>query len=293
MYSFTQNDSLSLGVDWNYMYPSGLAKQYLNETFMPLADNFDVSARFNSDWNWFLDDEIMGRIQAGDYQLEQIVFHEIIHGLGFISSWYTWLGDGDDVLLPGYVVRNASGLCVGLSKPYIFNKFMADNVNNIWFKDHAEVLRAGTESVTPTDNYTLWLERFRRTPAFSRARTLLRVSQSHMGVTFWFRSPAKPNSSATSILWDYAFLYSPDGFAPGSSLSHVDNKMYDATEDWIMRPSGSPGVKLADYRPQARRYGPVGWRILAMLRALGWRTVLDQPGWGDYGRGIGGVVGAA
>ncbi|KAJ3323431.1 hypothetical protein HDU93_002941, partial [Gonapodya sp. JEL0774] len=135
------------------------------------------------------------------------------------------------------------------------------------------------------------------TYTYTTAQSLLSVAQSHMGVSYWFRVPAPPtNSTSTnnsSILWDYAFLYTPPAFEPGSSLSHVDAKPYDVTEDWIMRPSGSPGVRLADYRPQARRYGPVGWRTLAMLRAMGWRTVLDEPGWGDFGKGIGGVVGRA
>ncbi|KAJ3309509.1 hypothetical protein HDU93_005515, partial [Gonapodya sp. JEL0774] len=91
---------------------------------MPLSDNFDVSAHFNSDFNWNLDDDPNQGIQQGDYQLEQIVFHETIHGLGFISSWYMWLAGSDNVLLPGYVIRNGSGYISGFSQPYIFNKFM-------------------------------------------------------------------------------------------------------------------------------------------------------------------------
>jgi hypothetical protein len=108
---FTAQEANSLGLDENYLYPSALARQYRNLTERDSSES-DISASFNSDYNfWFPtykdrygdpSSQIWGdtqNIKGGfykqtdsySYDFEQIVLHEIIHGLGMLSSWGKWI----------------------------------------------------------------------------------------------------------------------------------------------------------------------------------------------------------
>ncbi len=55
---------------------------------------FDISARFNSDFDWYLGTD--ANTPAGQYDLVTVVLHELGHGLGFFGDM-TWDdGQGDD-----------------------------------------------------------------------------------------------------------------------------------------------------------------------------------------------------
>lgn len=107
-HQFETSSAIRFGLDPDYIYPTSLARQYAGNTSELDPFDIDVDATFNSDWNWWFSnsDDQAGyssnsywgppvAINGGfykqtdtySYDFEQVVAHEIIHGLGFTSSW--------------------------------------------------------------------------------------------------------------------------------------------------------------------------------------------------------------
>ncbi|KAF1799305.1 hypothetical protein FB192DRAFT_1285824 [Mucor lusitanicus] len=109
------------GADLNYVYPQALAKQLAPYSSTSVWSKYDIEIEINHDaymnateieqaisdgWNktgtppngkyWFYNDtDAQGAIQEiGSHQVDfrYIVLHELLHGLGFLSSWaaYFW-----------------------------------------------------------------------------------------------------------------------------------------------------------------------------------------------------------
>ncbi|KAI9314825.1 hypothetical protein BX666DRAFT_2019991 [Dichotomocladium elegans] len=99
----------SSGVDRNYLYPQSLVRQLVQFTRLPSWGQYDVKIAINHDvyingvdygsaitkgWNgtgvppggkyWF---DANGRIGKDQIDLVYIILHELIHGVGFASSW--------------------------------------------------------------------------------------------------------------------------------------------------------------------------------------------------------------
>ncbi|KAI8807117.1 hypothetical protein BJ742DRAFT_773349 [Cladochytrium replicatum] len=138
---------------------------------------FDISAHFNADFGWWFPspDDTYGdgfgvpfifnngpsndagnTTPGGDqappwntirngrpaFDFEQVVLHEMIHGLGFMSSWYPWTAEpvinittpsGKQIpaptpLLPSWLQTNGSGVITGIGVPFLFNKWMSVSV---------------------------------------------------------------------------------------------------------------------------------------------------------------------
>jgi hypothetical protein len=103
-------------LDRDYSYPSALIKQLTG-----IKTESDITVLFNSDFQWDYDGSERGK----RYNLEQTVLHELIHGLGFLSSWYNWFNNDDDILIPADITLSPiSGDYGIMEKPYIFNKFI-------------------------------------------------------------------------------------------------------------------------------------------------------------------------
>lgn len=111
-------------IDTNFSYPGALAKQRgkLNNGFV-----YDISLWLNGDWDWYFGKDQEERdIQPRQYDLEQVVIHEYLHGFGFVSSWYNWITNNDqEILIPSWLSWNTKkGGYHGLNKPYIYNKYL-------------------------------------------------------------------------------------------------------------------------------------------------------------------------
>lgn len=103
------------GVDPNYLYPQALAKQlapYNNSNTWSAEDIsielnhdaymsvVDIDSAYSNGWNgtgippgghfWFQGDP---EIQSDQVDMEYVILHELLHGLGFISSWGAFFYD--------------------------------------------------------------------------------------------------------------------------------------------------------------------------------------------------------
>jgi hypothetical protein len=270
-YDFAKEEAAILGIDADFMYPTALAKQFLAMNSMAPGD-IDIAARFNADFTWWIDAETDGNMAQGDYDLEEAITHELLHGMGFISSWFAWLGVSEGMLTPSYVTRDNDGAYMGFAKEYIFNKYVSDNVNGVWMSAWAETIRRDVAvSVPVIADWTAWVDAFKATPAYNLTRQLFLVAQSDVGLAFWY------NDSVTNHL-EKALLYTPAPYSGGSSVSHLDATFYEAAPDWLMRPYAISGARLDDIRPRsAEGSGTIGDITINMLRTFGYRTRWDAP----------------
>ena len=106
-------------IDSDYSYPSALIKQLTG-----IETESDIMVLFNSDFSWDYDETERGK----KYNLEQTVLHELLHGLGFLSSWFNWFDNTDTILLPADITLSPTSGDYGvMEKPYIFNKYIVSN----------------------------------------------------------------------------------------------------------------------------------------------------------------------
>lgn len=67
--------------------------------------------------------------------------HEMIHGLGWASSWGSWI----DKLhfLPSFVdLDQSTGNVIGLAPAYIYTRWMADAQHNVWMNTWSDLIRS-------------------------------------------------------------------------------------------------------------------------------------------------------
>ena len=68
-----------------------------------------------------------------------MALHEILHGLGFISGWDSWNGDGS--FYPSFLEYDDNGNLKGLGPPWIYDKYLSDAINGFWMRDYDSVIR--------------------------------------------------------------------------------------------------------------------------------------------------------
>ncbi|KAL1925128.1 uncharacterized protein VTP21DRAFT_11 [Calcarisporiella thermophila] len=74
------------GIDTDYFYPQSLAKQL--SSLAPQWADYDIVCEINSDalrYMWFESDN--ATIAPHQFDMELVALHQIIHGLGFFSTW--------------------------------------------------------------------------------------------------------------------------------------------------------------------------------------------------------------
>ncbi|KAJ3004764.1 hypothetical protein HKX48_001048 [Thoreauomyces humboldtii] len=290
----------TLGVDDAYLYPSALARQYAPDALS--EQTVDVSANFNSEPLWWfatvedpvgdrsdefvasqLWDEQWGglpdqpvRMRGSVYDFEAIVLHELMHGMGFICSWYPWL-DATSVI-PASPLVTADGTMVGMTKPWLFNKWMADVSAGVWMKEYQDYILTVSASIAQgISNGTLvdttFLAEFLSSPGYAIAQKVFSGPATTPGsVAFYYpRASDTLNSTADPLRLHYAVLYTPELYSDGSTFSHVDNQIYSGTQQFLMRAYGTAGIGLGAMRPVGQ---PIGEVVQGVLGALGYSTSL-------------------
>ncbi|KAI9100685.1 hypothetical protein DFS34DRAFT_615417 [Phlyctochytrium arcticum] len=291
----------AVGVDADYLYPSALAKQYAPDEF-PDPDSADITASFNSEPLWWFPtrEDPIGNPESDSwnakyawasqwegyssnlrpakfkdriFDFEQIVLHELLHGLGFISSWYTWADD--DGILPSYGRVAGNGTFQGLAKPYIYNKWMMDVNKGIWMYEYErnitrEVQRLATSmSLTSTS----WVNALKRSATYATCQDLYDRVATNLGALAVFYPISAGLPANVSLA--FAVLYTPKTFSDGSTFSHLSPQAYSGSRNFLMRPFGTAGTSLDQFRPTGE---PIGEIVLGILRSMGYATALQPLG---------------
>lgn len=163
-HQFSKQEAEKYGLDSDYLYPASLVRQYLtNQTLLNSlgTDMGDMYVAFNSDWNWWFysADDMIGKpssnkwgpsvyINGGFYNqsqqysfdIEQVILHELLHGLGMQNSWNQYVPECG--FLPGYIDTDENGFPTGISPSFILTRWFADSTNGLWFSVWSGLIRS-------------------------------------------------------------------------------------------------------------------------------------------------------
>ncbi|CAB4430332.1 unnamed protein product [Rhizophagus irregularis] len=285
------------------LYPQSLVKQFQYHTHLEYSQ-YDIGAIFNSDAKYWFGGEI--NIEKNQFDFLYIILHELIHGLGFGSSWDQYY--------------------VGLITPPIINKFNGvkinvesnnnnndeDNNNNNkensikfveWAFDKYVILmenKTKISSITQElneffdqkslNNIKINNQRdfeinFHKSKQFNIAKQMFGLAQTPNTIGFLSKekdnnnnninnSKEKIDNSKDVVILETSF----NPFRVASSISHIDNSLYSNTEDFLMRPVIMNGVTLQQEIINGGNYsgGPIGPKLKQILETLGYSTK-DNP----------------
>lgn len=285
-------------VDTSYMYPQSLARQLTDD--LPFGDSPDIIASFNSDEKpgatlskfWFSGD---GDIQTTQYDFEYVVLHEIIHGLGFLTSLSTYLPDpaksnqstivsgsmANSLPLVSFNVNMAWNTKTGAPEisptgdlPYIFDKFLVENSTGVPLSTMYRGLLSATEFGSNNDTmaYSAFLSKLSNSSQMRLMKKLYRLFCTKSSVRFQTLDGASGAFANVDVQaaksYSSIMLETKGSFKAGTSVSHFEQDTFTNTADFLMRPSGSSGVTLDKL---SRNKFPIGQDGLYALATLGYR----------------------
>lgn len=296
------------GVDPNYLYPQALAKQLspYNSTQWSSEGGqiYDISAEFNHDAYlsgleqkstisangtmvptgglfWFQGDPSIGPEQI---DMEYIILHELIHGLGFLSSWGIYFLGPDSPYFPSVqgLIDTASLQIVtlnpnsytdsktgavyltGFMAGMIFDKFVTANATVGNHSQSLAVIGDNFQSfcVQNDEAYVVnFINQFDKTDYASDADYLYQLMNTNHGLGFNMSSLSTTNlySSGQLLPPNNLGLYttynatnieaSRGNFKPGLTISHFDDS-YLTTPDFLMCHSYQTGMTMQDITAQ-------------------------------------------
>ncbi|CDS09349.1 hypothetical protein LRAMOSA10709 [Lichtheimia ramosa] len=276
----------SSGVDRNYIYPQTLARQLVQFIKISTWADYDVRIAINHDvymnavdleaakssgWNgtgvppggkyWFQGD---GDIGDNQVDMVYIILHELIHGIGFISSWaayfyipqspYYKLVEGifeeEELRLvtpePTLYIPGEAGQAyiTGFESTMIFDKFL-----NVTYESLNETDFISLQNFTMTlQNFCLqrqdafvinFLHSFLNEASESRTSAQLFKAMSTPGtVTFNFR----PTSTNDSVYMTDAYLNTT--YSSNLTLLTGDNLVHPTLNEYT-GPSNPPGLAIS------------------------------------------------
>ncbi|CAG8653260.1 8437_t:CDS:2, partial [Acaulospora morrowiae] len=208
------------------LYPQALVKQ-MQFPKHPEFNKYDILAEFTTTAKWFFKEDV--NIQKDQYDLEYIITHEFIHGLGFITGWR----DTDPNKMITYT---------GFSE-MAFDRYMMLNLTK---KTMMTTLAQELNIFAPIGKKFASLSSFEKefhgSPQALISKNLSAVAIIPYTVDF------VTHDSTPVILETSLKLYSF-----GSSISHLDT-LYTNTPDFLMVYDAQYGIRFDDL---AKKYGGV------------------------------------
>ncbi|OUM67722.1 hypothetical protein PIROE2DRAFT_58591 [Piromyces sp. E2] len=174
-------------IDSDYSYPSALIKQLTG-----IETESDIMVLFNSDFSWDYD----GTEKGKKYNLEQTVLHELLHGLGFLSSWFNWFDNTDDILLPADITLSPTSGDYGvMEKPYIFNKYIANHIDDEWVSLYQKKITEDFKHFPEFPFKSQLYRHFKESASYDVAKKVHKIMTTPESVTFWCVAPYNLTSS--------------------------------------------------------------------------------------------------
>lgn len=263
------------------MYPQPLLKQFTDLTTKPTWIKYDINAQFNTLVNWYF---VNDQQSIGENQTDFLrnVLHELIHGLGFITSW------SDDVyraISPLFTPQNKL-------KPFITPILLASTNNEQLLNGYNNPLpfwgfvefpfdkfinyKTSSGALYPFSKFTRQLNEFCNSNAIFR--NIIDLANT------WYNSDAYDQASIIygrsissldilAVLGDDEYLWlesSVNPYSTGSSLCHVDQSSYLNSKEYLMVYLANHGVGISQLN-QIYPTGPVGPSLQAAMGAMGYR----------------------
>jgi len=243
-----------------------------------------------ADW-WFQE---MGTISPNQHDFLFVVVHELIHGLGFTSSWNDYMNNIPIALTPNPLPPGQTDAAGTFSftgfYENAFDRYLVEvpsmnaltaitrqlnafdggtattNASTVGLRDMLEMQANTTASITR--NFTSqdeFIQRFTASSAFNLSKSVLQSAIHPSSMAF------RPDGADT--LYDLVLLETGlKPFTMGSSIMHVDYRTFTNSSDFLMRFLQDPGVTLVESVHMSGNYvgGAVGPDLSRILATLGY-----------------------
>ncbi|CAG8526821.1 5059_t:CDS:2 [Cetraspora pellucida] len=255
------------------LYAQSLAKQFQLEVH-PEYSSVDILADFNSNIPfWFEGDPPIQPNQTG---FEELVLHELTHGLGFLSSWSNdYLEESSSFLTPNIdgivsnVGDNIESKSILIFRGFIenaFDKYMiltSNRTHTTELTSELDKFRDGQDRKFTSINE--FNEKFKSSPQFNIAKQMYKTCIKSNSIGFLSNTS---NINNNAVILETGI----NPFRGGASLSHIDEKLFNSS-DFLMTFEQLPGRTLEDSINASGSKGgkekAIGPRTLAILETLG------------------------
>ncbi|CAG8680390.1 7494_t:CDS:2 [Funneliformis caledonium] len=262
------------------LYPQPLAKQFFKEH--PDYDDIDIMVQFvlRSNYSYWFQGDPLPTDNSTTIDFAYMMLHEIIHSLGFFSSWGSWFEQVDNeipYLTPEPRCVNVDdddrcNLWTGFYE-YIFDKYLLNLNTGGKLTDKTVQLNKffGSDGIPNLSKNFLKID-FIHSPQFDIAKEMnvLATTSGTIGFLSW-------NDTDFSDCLVLETNINP--FDNIISLSHVDNVKYNNTSDFLMRNDPLLGRSLHESIITGGNYtngtlaGSIGPKLRKVLETLGYPTV--------------------
>jgi hypothetical protein len=222
-------------------------------------------AEFNSEYSnfWFRGDQ---EINSEQIDFELILIHELLHGLGFGTSWDDYLNyDNLGILTPSlsFLNSNVTIKFTGFNE-FAMDKYLVFTKDNSSLSIITDLLNQFSINNTDFVNMKQFAIEFSNSPQFIEAKRMFNISTTRDMVAF--RIPF----DNYNVLMETSLV----PFMPGSTFSHLDYNTVRNTTDFLMKFDASYNVTLDDLTSingyNSDYTNPIGPLTIRMLQSIGY-----------------------
>ncbi|KAI8985908.1 hypothetical protein BDB01DRAFT_720963 [Pilobolus umbonatus] len=264
------------------MYPQALLKQYTYLQPQPKWNEYDIIAQFNSELDWHF---INSPDTINSYQLDFLIntVHELIHGLGLMTSWTDdlyqyfspYIGKENKYITPHLLdsdIDDIFGDTDNIPQTFLgFVEFPFDKL--IYFKTNIDVI--SLDCLYPFTNITRQLNKFSdESTLFADPDEMAHawsVSEEIIHASYMY-DVSTTESEVVAVVDNEPLVWLESSIKPfltGSSLCHFDQSMYLNSSEYLMIYLLNQGIDLHQLEIQYPE-GPIGPKLLNILAAIGY-----------------------
>ncbi|KAI8645819.1 hypothetical protein BD408DRAFT_381496 [Parasitella parasitica] len=269
------------------LYPQPLLKQFTGLSVKPTWTQYDIEAQFNNEISWYF---VNGSdpIQSDQTDFLRNVIHELIHGLGFMTSWnddfYDSLAPLFDTEKLDYFITPA--LLAQTDQQQLMSSYNANQP--FWgfvefpFDKYIYYTNSNSNGDNDGAKYMPFTANTRQLNNFSSSNTTFRnmvdLANAWYGSDEYKLSKQLYTKTVTpldvlAVIDNEPLIFletSVTPFSSGSSLCHVDQSQYLNSTEYLMVYLANSGIditRLDQLFPQ----GPIGPKLLKIMATLGYR----------------------
>jgi hypothetical protein len=222
---------------------------------------------FNSVANfWFVDDNTPISQDQSDFSF--VILHELVHGLGFTSSWDDYLNQVPEALTPDVSPISGGAGAQFQFAEFAFDKFMVITSTGQKMSDITAQLNGfSTGAGAQIRDINAFASAFAASPQYQVAKNTFKFAITKGAMSFLPQGETDIKNAVT-------LETSLNPYQQGSSISHVDFATYSNNPDFLMRFLADRGVSLGDAIVKNGNFsgGAVGPKLLQVLESLGYAT---------------------
>ncbi|CAJ0632697.1 691_t:CDS:2 [Entrophospora sp. SA101] len=252
------------------LYPQSLLKQFELTTHTEYRPS-DIQAEFNSNVDYWFEDDVTP-VKKSQIGFVELILHELIHGLGFISAWDSYFDDVE-VLTPFIYYQNTEfhGFIEG-----IFDKFLILSDGTPLTNFTNELNKFAPEGTKFDSMYDLY-NKFRASSQYKIATDMLNYSTTALSFGFLPEGSDYQTIATNSSKINDELYYLETSLRPylmGSSVSHVSQDLYAKSNEFLMTWIQDPGRGLNDAIKDGGNYtgGAIGPKLKSVFESMGYVT---------------------